>query len=138
MIDYFDFIKKYPDIIDSESFSFINEEIIDFVETLNIYSGPNKDVIILKIDYNKLTDRILFDKLNKLDTLLTKNITVGINKNSIFCITQNDGLTIYSQNNKSERIGKFHISKNSHMNYRYPNDMEKKCIKRILLIDTIL
>lgn len=136
MIDYFDFIKQYPDIIDIAYIGYMDTDFINHVHQMN--DNNIGDKTILGIDFTRLSDLILDDKINKRDTILTKNISIGLFEETFFCIKQTDGLTICEKNNMNEKIGRFHIKINNWKGYRNLKEVEINSIKRSVLIDKIL
>lgn len=136
MIDYFDFLKQYPHIIDMKEFGYIDTNIVNQVQEMN--KDVLRDKPILEIDFTRLSDLVLDDKINNRDTILTKNIVVGLMDDVLFYIKQTDELTIREINNKNEKKGNFHIQVCKHQGYRNLKEIEIDSIKRTVLIDKIL
>lgn len=136
MIDYFDFLKLYPGVINLNGFDYMDINIINHVQHMN--KEASRDKPILGIDFTQLSDIIFDDKINNRDTILTKNIAVGLMGNIFFWIKQTDGLIICEKNNTNEKKGNFHIKICDYKGFRELKEIEIDCIKRTVLIDKIL
>jgi len=138
-INYFDFIKQFPESVNFNDFDGLPcLNIIDSMRQMHDVLDSNKP--ILEINFTKLSDIVLKAKTTNDEKLniLTKNISIGLEDEIFFYISQTDGMIICEINNKMEKNGGFHIKQNKYNKYRYFEKIEKDSIKRKVLIDIAL
>lgn len=131
-INYFDFLKIYPEII-SIQISVDSLDYINFIE--NIHSEKNKKSPLIKVDIKKLSEIIHDEIKNKKETIFKKDINICIDDNIIITISRTQKKLLYPSNTKEERECEFYIYEFLCENFYFPENNELKNIKRTLLID---
>lgn len=125
-INYYDFLRKFPELIELRELS-----------QSNIYINYLEDVKKLaKIDMNKFSHMVFELKQNN---QFTKEdiLNIHIDDNLVFMIKNSEDLTHFEANNINEIKGKFNIF-SLEKNFSYPDEYEMKNIKRSVLIDSCL
>jgi len=138
-INYFDFLRMYPDII--------IENFVDKIDFINYIEILHKKCIgkkpLIKIDQNKLSEIVYNGKTNKDNLDIFKNeIKINIYDDTIIIILHTDKRRLFYFNDSNERFGQFYISGRFNLfldsKFYYLNNNEIKNIKRSLLIDKCL
>lgn len=134
-LDYYDFLKKMPEII-IEDFSPI--KIYDYIDNIKEFYECFEKKPIIKINKNILSNFILLCKNNNNNDVkfdfLKKNVSIEIENIPILIIRHTENSMIYECNNSNELNGKFFIIENQNNDFYYLDEEEKKTFKRNILL----
>jgi len=138
-INYFDFLRNYPDII--------IEDCIDKIDFINIIERLHKEYDgkkpLVEIDQNKLSNIIYEGKTNDDKyNIFKKEIEISIGDNVIISIIHTNKRNLFYFENFNQKRGEFYIGGKFNLfldfDFYYPDKNEMRNIKRNLLIDKCL